>query len=42
LQKWKTLRKPAEEADAKRREEQKKAQEEKLKQEEAKIRQAAR
>ena len=37
LQKWKDLRKPAEEADAKRREEEKKAQEEKLKQEEAKI-----
>jgi len=37
LQKWKDLRKPAEEADAKRREEEKRAQEEKLKQEEAKI-----
>ncbi|NBR97459.1 MAG: hypothetical protein EBT48_07650, partial [Verrucomicrobia bacterium] len=37
LQKWKDLRKPAEEADAKRREEDRKAQEEKLKQEEAKI-----
>ena len=37
LQKWKDLRKPAEEADAKRREEEKKAQEENLKQEEAKI-----
>ena len=37
LQKWKDLRKPAEEADAKRREEEKKAQEETLKQEEAKI-----
>ena len=37
LQKWKDLRKPAEEADAKRREEEKKAQEESLKQEEAKI-----
>ena len=37
LQKWKDLRKPAEEADAKRREEEKKAQEEALKQEEAKI-----
>jgi hypothetical protein len=37
LQKWKDLKKPAEEADAKRREEQKKAQEEKHKQEEAKI-----
>ena len=37
LQKWKDLRKPAAEADAKRREEEKKAQEEKLKQEEAKI-----
>ena len=37
LQKWKDLKKPAEEADAKRREEQKKAQEEKLKQEESKI-----
>ena len=37
LQKWKDLRKPAEEADARRRGEEKKAQEEKLKQEEAKI-----
>ena len=37
LQKWKDLRKPAEEADAKRREEEKKAQGENLKQEEAKI-----
>ena len=37
LQKWKDLRKPAEEADAKRREEEKKAQKESLKQEEAKI-----
>ena len=37
LQKWKDLKKPAEEADAKRREEQKKTQEEKLKQEESKI-----
>ena len=37
LQKWKDLRKPAEEADAKRREEDKKALDEKLKQEEAKI-----
>ena len=37
LQKWKDLRKPAEEADAKRREEEKRAQEENLKQEEAKI-----
>ena len=37
LQKWKDLKKPAEEADAKRREEQKKTQEERLKQEEAKI-----
>ena len=37
LQKWKDLRKPAEEADARRRAEEKKAQEEKLKQEEAKI-----
>ena len=37
LQKWKDLRKPAEEADAKRREEERRAQEEKLKQEEAKI-----
>jgi hypothetical protein len=37
LQKWKDLRKPAEEADAKRREEEKRAQEEKLKQEQAKI-----
>jgi hypothetical protein len=37
LQKWKDLRKPAEEADTKRREEEKRAQEEKLKQEEAKI-----
>jgi hypothetical protein len=37
LQKWKDLRKPAEEADAKRREEEKKALEEKLKQEEAEI-----
>ena len=37
LQKWKDLRKPAEEAGAKRREEEKKAQEETLKQEEAKI-----
>jgi len=37
LQKWKDLRRPAEEADAKRREEEKRAQEEKLKQEEAKI-----
>jgi hypothetical protein len=37
LQKWKDLRKPAEEADAKRREEEKKGQEEELKQEEAKI-----
>ena len=37
LQKWKDLRKPAEEADAKRREEEKRAEEEKLKQEEAKI-----
>jgi len=37
LQKWKDLRKPAEEADAKRREEEKRALEEKLKQEEAKI-----
>jgi len=37
LQKWKDLRKPAEKADAKRREEDRKAQEEKLKQEEAKI-----
>ena len=37
LQKWRDLRKPAEEADAKRREEEKKAQEESLKQEEAKI-----
>jgi len=37
LQKWKDLRKPAEEADTKRREEDKRAQEEKLKQEEAKI-----
>jgi Skp family chaperone for outer membrane proteins len=37
LQKWKDLRKPAEEADAKRREEERKAQEETLKQEEAKI-----
>ena len=37
LQKWKDLRKPAEEAEARRREEEKKTQEEKLKQEEAKI-----
>jgi len=37
LQKWKDLRKPAEEADAKRREEEKRVQEEKIKQEEAKI-----
>ena len=37
LQKWKDLRKPAEEADAKRREEEKRAQQEKLKQEESKI-----
>ena len=37
LQKWRDLRKPAEEADAKRREEEKRAQEEKLKQEGAKI-----
>ena len=37
LQKWKDLRKPAEEADERRRDEEKKAQEEKLKQEEAKI-----
>jgi hypothetical protein len=37
LQKWRDLRKPAEEADAKRREEEKRAQEENLKQEEAKI-----
>lgn len=37
LQKWKDLRKPAEEADVKRREEEKRAQEENLKQEEAKI-----
>ena len=37
LQKWKDLRKPAEEADARRRDEEKKTQEEKLKQEEAKI-----
>jgi hypothetical protein len=37
LQKWKDLRKPAEEADAKRREEERRAEEEKLKQEEAKI-----
>jgi hypothetical protein len=37
LQKWKDLRKPAEEADAKRREEEKKVKEEKLKQEEDKI-----
>jgi hypothetical protein len=37
LQKWKVLRKPAEEADAKRREEERRAQKEKLKQEEAKI-----
>jgi hypothetical protein len=37
LQKWRDLRKPAEEADAKRREEEKRAQEERLEQEEAKI-----
>jgi len=37
LQKWKDLRKPAEEADAKRREEERRAEKEKLKQEEAKI-----
>jgi hypothetical protein len=37
LQKWKDLKKPAEEADAKRGEEQKKTQEERLKQEESKI-----
>ena len=37
LQKWRDLRKPAEEADARRRDEEKKTQEEKLKQEEAKI-----
>ena len=37
LQKWKDLRKPAEEADAKRRVEERRAEEEKLKQEEAKI-----
>ena len=37
LQKWKDLRKPAEEADSKRREEEKRAQQEKLKQEESKI-----
>jgi len=37
LQKWKDLRKPAEEADAKRREEEKKELDEKLKQEEAEI-----
>jgi hypothetical protein len=37
LQKWKDLRKPAEETDEKRREEEKKAQQEKLEQEEAKI-----
>ena len=37
LQKWKDLRKPAEEADAKRREEEKRAQQEKLKQEEIRI-----
>jgi len=37
LQKWKDLRKPAEETDAKRREEEKRAQQEKLKQEEGKI-----
>jgi hypothetical protein len=37
LQKWKDLRKPAEEIDAKRREEEKRAQQEKLQKEESKI-----
>ena len=37
LQNWKYLRKPAEETDAKRRDEENRVQEEKLKQEEAKI-----
>jgi len=37
LQKWKDLRKPTEETDGKRREEEKRAQQEKLKQEESKI-----
>ena len=37
LQKWKDLRKPAEEAEAKRKQEELREQEEKLKQEEAKI-----